>query len=960
MNSRNEGPARACRHDGSALPIHPAALAALVAVALSAPLRASAAPPDAGSIEDAVVQVSEVPQAGRDEFAIRGRVSIEPGVDPVADGVANGVTVAAFESAPPTPSTPCSGSRAVASKTFAPGQCKAILGGRSLSCKDTSDSSVFRLRRSSSPTSFGVNAIVRGLDLPASGPLSLPLAGEVKTNAVHWFGWTQESLCRVTLNGARTSCRGRGTSPPPCQGPPLGPVVYEKVAGVFAAPGASSRAARAPVGGNSSGGCGAVMGDVGAGVTAASGFLNFIPVAGPALGAITTAGGGVLSLFGASAGNTCIENQIANINQQLSEQQTQINDIQDQLDLLSNSFYQAYYAGAVAIAGLADQNFQDALQNFTGIPGGTGGLFATFMQDVGLWQNVSPVPGASLQNPSQGTVANASPDEGSQSTFRNSLQSLSGTAYDTSCSSNCYATVTSILEEPGCSTSNPTGCSAIIAAYASLAESLVAAITTCTAADSSACPTQPPNAVPSIDQYNATVVSMYQQAVYAMQQAFTIEYATNQANFFYGLANPAAPVPPGFTENSWGGVPGTFYSPQAGAFDAATESGVYDQAQRQLALMYAARINALYANTLSYLFTDTPIGGQAWPTEAATVVIGGSSTPVPNPIQYASQVGANLSPGAPLDLVQLGGATWRAETALYQYVGLQDVNSCISAVESFNASASAPGLITTALAGGACPSILALPGGGSLDESTLNATTMNPYTSFPAAAGTITLAGFQAGNLSLCGPTGNAAWYVPAPAFIGNLAGLVAGASYLWCDDVDVPSAPDSSSYSPPGSGSQLNMGGTGQNASYQTEDGALKYFGAVVNAFVPTGATSNSSGVYNVDDPTPEGWGFDKVADGPSSALSTLTVTLQGTGQVVTLPFGLFMNDVNGAAILSVNVPTDASLATTGYTCSAGDGLQCAFFDGTTVQLLVISQAELVGQSGWGLFSQSCPNGGC
>ena len=43
----------------------------------------------------------------------------------------------------------------------------------------------------------------------------------------------------------------------------------------------------------------------------------------------------------------------------------------------------------------------------------------------------------------------------------------------------------------------------------------------------------------------------------------------------------------------------------------------------------------------------------------------------------------------------------------------------------------------------------------------------------------IALAGYQAGNLTICGPTGNAAWYVPAPAFLGNAAQLQAGQAYV-------------------------------------------------------------------------------------------------------------------------------------------------------------------------------------
>ncbi|MFM7140935.1 MAG: hypothetical protein ACKO2K_03355 [Alphaproteobacteria bacterium] len=169
---------------------------------------------DTDPMDDTFVQLNDVQLLGalggkpdEDTFTIRGRVQCETGEDPVADGVANGVTVTAFESGEPRPPIPFQYTP-VKSKTFTPSQCKAIFQGRSLYCKDTNDGSFFRLRRSSSPTKFRVNTVVRQQEFvdPAK-PFGVPLAGDVLFTGFHWFGETDANFCRVTHNGERTTCR---------------------------------------------------------------------------------------------------------------------------------------------------------------------------------------------------------------------------------------------------------------------------------------------------------------------------------------------------------------------------------------------------------------------------------------------------------------------------------------------------------------------------------------------------------------------------------------------------------------------------------------------------------------------------------------------------------------------------------------------------------------------------------
>jgi len=169
---------------------------------------------DTDPIDNAFAQINDQPVPNKDTFTIRGRVSVDAGATPVADGVANGVTVTILQTLLGRGSSAGGAFTPVDSKTFTSSQCKAVERGRSLYCKDPTDNSIFRLRRSSSPTNFRVNTIVRGRELNPGHPYGVPLAGDVLMTQAHWFGVTEANRCRVTQNGERTTCRSNGSSPP--------------------------------------------------------------------------------------------------------------------------------------------------------------------------------------------------------------------------------------------------------------------------------------------------------------------------------------------------------------------------------------------------------------------------------------------------------------------------------------------------------------------------------------------------------------------------------------------------------------------------------------------------------------------------------------------------------------------------------------------------------------------------
>lgn len=742
---------------------------------------------------------------------------------------------------------------------------------------------------------------------------------------------------------ALTSCGGGGGGGSSSGGAVNGPISYDKVSRIFdpsnAQKGALTDKSSSSTAEKSSGGCGTVMADTGTGLTAAAGFICFIPEAGPVLGAVVNGVGGVLSLLGASAGNTCVENQISNINQQLSAQQNQINNIVNDLQLGQNAFYNNNYKTAVQIAGVSTYNLQQTLTQLSG----NNGQFTAFMQDANLWNLANaPIAGASLQNVSLDTMLKVNPDPGTQANFRNAVQDISGTSYNpSSCSNgNCYSVVTQLQFGSSCTaTAAESGqsCPALIQSFNSLANALQSAITANTNSTT--------NIVPLYDQYNNTIVSIYQQTLYALQQAFTIEYMVNQMNYYYAVANPTAGA---FQLDSYGGVEGTYYAFTAASYDAETETSNYNEAQKQLTAMYAARVNSLFINTLNYIASDGPIGPQAYPDVPATITVGGEVTTDPNPVDFSNQVGVALTPQHPIEQVGFAGSG-----VLYQYFGLNNVNTCISSVENYNNTLTgATGSISAALGASAsgatgCPSIFTL-NGQPLNGSYFDGNTFQPYVSVNNE--TITLASAQTDNWLVCRQPGASkllTLYSPSASWVGNAAGLVADNVYPICAGINTyynnpngdGNGNDIGDYDQQG-GTVTNIGGTGANvkadavgSEYQI-CGEVAGCGTLIQNYNPT---SYSSGVEYTGGGKYYGLGFKPSGDGSTWSLASYSVTLQ-TGQTVTLPYGLFLSSYNGYGGLFMNAPNGSSLSTSGFSCASSYAtgyspyFSCTFIDGTVV----------------------------
>lgn len=163
---------------------------------------------DTDSIEDPFIQLNDVNKADKDTFAIRGRVYVNPGADPVAAGLANGATAIVYQAG-----SALGAFVYVDSESWAPGECKATSGGRSLYCKGTSGSSLRLRGTQSDPTSYRLNAVVKRRDFSPGKPFELPLAGEIQVNSFDWTGQGATDFCSVSNNGERTTCRSSKAGP---------------------------------------------------------------------------------------------------------------------------------------------------------------------------------------------------------------------------------------------------------------------------------------------------------------------------------------------------------------------------------------------------------------------------------------------------------------------------------------------------------------------------------------------------------------------------------------------------------------------------------------------------------------------------------------------------------------------------------------------------------------------------
>lgn len=576
--------------------------------------------------------------------------------------------------------------------------------------------------------------------------------------------------------------------------------------------------------------------DVATGLTVASSFISFIPVAGPALGAIAKAGSSVLNLEGTTAGNACIQAAFNLIIQQLAVQEAQIQNITNALNLSNNTFYMDNYLNALSNETTDQYLFQQSVSYFTGISNNgvstnAIGLMGNVMYDIQFWNsstssgestaiymNESDLAAYMTANPTWLTslYLPAVTKDGNQQDYQNNLVNLSGAITNDGCT-----------QPYQCVTQASITTSSQLLMYQQLYTTLVSQIQT----------QGYNNYVLLYDQYNDTLMQAYQQSVFAMQQAYYLEYLNNQVNYNNAMAyiNGTSTLNQSL---SYGNVPATiFYVDNSSELMGESVGAIQQQyvnAQEQLTLLFAAYINQAYQNNLEYIVTDQAMGAQTYPSGSTTFIVNGQSVTDNNPPNYAALLSsgktasgtvqapmsfllANLNKATSGSGVQgynsaLGASLQKlsSKTMIYQYYGLNDIRTWAQSVSTYNATntessaellsiiasnyESAPQLFINGSESfvqfnqAVIPGYLATPTGypTGLNYQTTNQSLMPYYVapeSYPQVSGSLANnINLSACNLSAVGsiPAYNLYWYIPNGAD-GTFSLGSQGVPYLMC-----------------------------------------------------------------------------------------------------------------------------------------------------------------------------------
>ena len=590
---------------------------------------------------------------------------------------------------------------------------------------------------------------------------------------------------RAVASGTRQVCGA--TSPTTINpAPAVGPISASQISQIYTQPVRIAAQGAAPSGTSApSSGCGGMYDQVAQNEVLAVGFASMIPTVGPALGR-TISGQAIMSTsMGAQAGDSCIEGQISVINQQLSDQEAQIQQLQADAQLAAGTFYQAEFDQSLAITGSYAQQYATSLNGLS--PSSTSeGIFGSFMINSGYWQygNV-PTPDYTVASASTGQNFSSAVDAATTGApaFQSDIANLSGTTLDTSrCTAgNCDAQV---AQSPNSQLAN-------------LFSSKAQALQTAWLNDISPGGSGGSNVVGNYDQYNNALSTDFQSSLNALQQGLQLETMSNQMNLQYAQANCNDPstwksctqIP------SWGDVPGTTFDVSRLPDSVTTWSGVvsaFNADQQQLTDVYGARVNRLFETTLQFITSDAPITPQVYPAAAIPATINGQQISV-QPVTYAEELGAAL-PGViagpartPLGSLPAAAAgSWQTSAALYQFSGLYDATQCAATVLAFNEATNGTQPASDVFPdSSSCPQVFGSGSAASMDGAYYDGDRVQPYYS---TGSNIVLTGAMQANLRMCNASSPSfGWYTPPVQNTGNAAGLTSGTWYLNCGNWNRP-----------------------------------------------------------------------------------------------------------------------------------------------------------------------------
>lgn len=479
-------------------------------------------------------------------------------------------------------------------------------------------------------------------------------------------------------------------------------------------------------------------------VSIVNGLVGIIPEAAPITAAVGT-GLSVTNMFTSlyqpstdqSGLNNCLVQNEAIMENQILANESQIANLTQNVTALQSDFYKTEYQIASLQAGVNGLTLQNGLSMFIPMNNNRTLLDQILMASQLLKSDLSGPTGNSLEDVGYFVMPRINLDAlvvANQAAFQNSINLLSATYVPLGCTENCYASVQS--ESNG----------GLVKAYTSFYNALQSKIVSIN--NSSAPSGSQYNQ--AFDDYNNTLIGVYNQALFALNSAYNAEWIINKMNFMAYAHNSQ----PSFAASSLGQVPGTYYDyatlnangNNPLSFNQNAEA--YNQAQIALTKLYMARANALYTTTLNYIVTDTPnvIGYGFYTSNTAFVTLDPESGFTVNPFSesdidgFAKYVAYNVGKAVstPVSLVlessvsngwaNTGSAGVPYQGIYYQYGGLRSLD-CVNQVESFTATSQTTGnAVIPTLNNNNCPAIYSDINGNLVNQAIyVPGSTIQPY-----------------------------------------------------------------------------------------------------------------------------------------------------------------------------------------------------------------------------------------
>lgn len=559
------------------------------------------------------------------------------------------------------------------------------------------------------------------------------------------------------------------------------------------------------------GGTGSILGTLHDGITIANAAVSFIPEAGMVgtiLGKASSVNS-VVSLLGNNNGNNCITQEFDQLQLQLNAQAQEINNIESNFQLATNIIWQSIAGNSSAVASGAFTNFIQSVQS---INGQYSGLVYVVMSNAGFWNSNTYLPESGY------TMEDFIKNENGN---YDALYSTLTPATDFNQTIQNVAGISMTPNESGLYNVASNANSQSVQLYMDLYNNLVPSLSSIAESDSAA------NLIYFIGQYNQSVMAIYQNSLYALNQAYQVLYFINYSNYYsYSLSLNEDK----YLKN-YASLSNMYYNPHdAGSLtESSLQASAYNTAQQNLTDFFAQAINQAYLNALNFIVTDPAVGNQTYPVQylyeydiptnsvvktgesyniekylGTGTLANGSSVGTAKEVLYQAMEASNSNTGPNL-IQSLKNAESVVPTLYYQFPFIYNTSNILKSLQTYDGP-NGPGItgnmnnffesnpsVTTPLFYG----LLEQP----VNSSIMSWTTINPYyvssatNPYNVLSGTPLLMGYIGNNIAACngndlpgGLTGFSLYnYTPNSTFptLGE-----AGVPYLSCGNWDTTGFP--------------------------------------------------------------------------------------------------------------------------------------------------------------------------